>query len=77
MLSARCLQLAVTSGQQGDWPNSLGALRVGQVLGAPTGSLGEGQLTQLQALQQAAVADNGTEAHLFCEALRKLLPAAQ
>jgi hypothetical protein len=39
--------------------------------------LGEGQLTQLQALQQAAVADNGTEAHLFCEALRKLLPAAQ
>lgn len=75
MLSTRCLQLAISSGQQGDWPSGLGALRLGQVLGARTGSFREGQLAQLQALQQAAVADNGTEAHLFCEALRKLLRA--
>lgn len=75
MLSARCLRLAISSGQQGNWPSTLGALRLSKVLGVGAGSVSEEQAAQLQQLRQQAVQDNGTAAHLFCEALGSLLPA--
>jgi hypothetical protein len=75
MLSSKCMGMAITAGQRGDWPSTLGALRVSKVLGACAGSLSDEQASQLQQLRQQAVEDNGTEAHLFCEALARLLPA--
>lgn len=75
MLSSQSMKLAIASGQQGDWSNTLGALRLSKVLGASANSLSDEQTAQLQQLRQQAVANNGTAAHLFCEALGKLLPA--
>jgi hypothetical protein len=69
------MKLAISSGQQGDWPSTVGALRLSKVLGVSAGSLSEEQTVQLQQLKQQAVEDNGTAAHMFCEALGKLLPA--
>lgn len=94
-LSRQCLQLAVSAGKQGDWATTLGAVRVGRLLGATADSLtamstaagasngaggqqqqqqGGGLVEQLRELRERAMADNGTAAHLFCEALGRLLP---
>jgi hypothetical protein len=67
--------MAISAGQRGDWPSTLGAIRVSKVLGACAGSLSGEEEAQLRQLRQQAVEDNGTAAHLFCEALARLLPA--
>lgn len=74
MLSSKCVGLAISAGQRGDWTGTLGALRLSRVLGASAGSLSGEEAAQLQELRQQAVEDNGTAAHLFCEALGRLLP---
>jgi len=71
-LSSRCLRLALTAGQTRDWSTALGALRLVGLLGTPSGGLTQQEVVQLQQLRQAALEDNGTQAHLACEALDKL-----
>lgn len=76
LLAGRCMQLVVSSGQAGDWDASLGALRLGRLLGCTAAYVDAGDMQQLQQLRVAAHADNGTAAHLFTEQLGKLLPVA-